>query len=499
MLEHPIEWGISVALSLAIGALALLLRRKTHSWTHPAVILALFWCFMTLGPILCVPELVASPFAMAFIFAVVLAFGLPAFFMDWRSAAAAAAARRGTTALTFSSRVLLYFFFALQVLALIFMAINLDRQGYPLVTLITDPLSVGCRYLGARYSGAVESNVFSQAGTVLNYIGAPLGGLVVSSRRGWALRLFVVILSFLPSLLNIYFYADKGTIFLTAAYFYGAVIVARTAAGNTELVTKGTIAVYTLAAAVLVPVIIVAMLNRGGGSCTEGNRTVQVFQTFGSIFQGAGGPGVETKEKPELASAQTGRLRYQLRSYAFGHLFAFSDWFDHKLSGTSTMAYVDPGFRTWGFWTFMAIGRFVLPEYYASLPAGYFDEYYIQENILGTNIYTMFRGLIYDFSVPGALGVMLVGGWIASLFYRRMLESEEASFAQAFYVFFWGFAYMSYGICLLIWNSVYAAAVGVLMVLLALRLSARWLDSRTGDENGERVEHSVIRHANSLP
>jgi hypothetical protein len=492
MHDLSIAWFASFTLSLSIGALALVLRKKTLSWTHPAVLFALLWCFSTLCPILGVPELVASPAAMAFIFAAVLAFGLPAFFIDWRPATAAAASRNGMTVPAFSGYGLLYLFFLLEALTLLSMAANLQYQGYRLGSLIADPLSVGCQYLEARYEGTVRPNVFSQAGTILNYIAAPLGGLIVGSRKSRAFSALVLGISILPSLLAIFLYADKGAVFLTISYFYGAVIVARTAAGDTALLTKRTIMTCVLVTALLLPAITLAMINRGEGSCTGGNRTSQAAATLGAVFR-------DTAEKaesgmppsgPESATSVGSALTFKLRSYAFGHLFAFSDWFDHELSGTSKMTYVDPQFRTWGFWTFMAVGRFVLPQYYATLPAGYFDEYYRQENVLSTNIYTMFRGLVYDFSLPGAILAMLVGGWIAGLAYRRMLISPEFPVTQAFYIFFCGFAYTSYIISLLIWSSVYAAAAGLFLVLMLLQWFGNRQQLQHDAANGEALNMS---------
>jgi hypothetical protein len=122
----------TIGISLAIGALALVLRAKTCSGTHPGVIFALFWCLMTLVPILGVSELVASPAALGYIFAAVLAFGLPTFFMDWRPGAAAVAARRGQVLPEFSSPRLVLLFAVLQVLPIICIIINLQMLGYAL-------------------------------------------------------------------------------------------------------------------------------------------------------------------------------------------------------------------------------------------------------------------------------------------------------------------------------------------------------------------------------
>jgi len=459
---------LTIGIGLAIGGLGLVLRKKTGTWTHPGVVFALFWCLMTLVPILGVPEIAASPSAMTYLFAATLAFGMPAFFIDWRPAIAAAAARRGHVDPVFASRNLLYLFLAVQILPVIFVAVNLQLHGFPLSALITDPLATGCSYLNARYSGEIQGNFFSQAGTVLNYVGVALGGLVIASRHGIWRRLFVVTLSFLPSILYLFIYADKGTLFLSIAYLYGAVIVARIASGDTALITKTTVLALAAAVCIIIPIVILAMLNRADGDCGN-QRTTQILDIIGSL-RGNHIPDAHRTysdlNRPDLGT--NAGIIYNIRSYAFGHLFSFSDWFEHDVFGVSSIPYRDPKFLTWGFWTFMATGKYLSPHYFATIPSGYYDEYFRSNGILQTNIYTLYRGLIYDFTIPGSLLFMGFFGWISSTFYGRMLQYMRTPIAHAYYIFLAGFIYSSYLISLLIWSSAYAAGVAVLILLMVL-------------------------------
>jgi len=132
--------------------------------------------------------------------------------------------------------------------------------------------------------------------------------------------------------------------------------------------------------------------------------------------------------------------------------FAFSDWFEHHVfDKPSSVTYSDPPGRTWGYWTFMVFGRIIHPEY--ELPPGYFDEYIEIGSVLQTNIFTMFRGLIYDFGLVGSLAFMAGFGWISALVYRRMLTRAVAPVSQALYVLIWGVLYTSYIISLLTWKQ----------------------------------------------
>ena len=119
----------------------------------------------------------------------------------------------------------------------------------------------------------------------------------------------------------------------------------------------------------------------------------------------------------------------------------------------------------------MVFGRIIHPEY--ELPPGYFDEYIEIGSVLQTNIFTMFRGLIYDFGLVGSLAFMAGFGWISALVYRRMLTRAVAPVSQALYVLIWGVLYTSYIISLLTWNSAVAVPFGVALVLAAVAWKRR--------------------------
>jgi oligosaccharide repeat unit polymerase len=147
-------------------------------------------------------------------------------------------------------------------------------------------------------------------------------------------------------------------------------------------------------------------------------------------------------------------------------MFAFSDWFDDRLFGTGKLPYMQEPRPTWGFWTFMAIGKRLEPSKH--VPEGYYAEYFAEPGVLQSNIYTMYRGLIYDFTIPGALAFMAFLGTLSAYAYRRMLQSAHAPFSQAFYIALAGFTYSSYLLSLGTWLSVYVAGGCVALVLMVM-------------------------------
>jgi len=420
---------LSIEISLFIILYGYALAKYTRCWSHPAVIYAVFWFFMTMAPLVFVQSVPITPWALIFILGTTVAFGLPAFCYDWSQSVAIARSRR-ISVLTYNR--LLPIFFGLQLCAIVFVGINLLIQGFSFSQIIVDPINSANHYMSLRYSGKVSSNIFMQGGIIFNYVAAALAGLTIERQKSRWMIVAIVFFAVTPSLMHMAFYADKGTLFLAASYFYGGVLVDRIMRGDTSLLNKVTAKAGLTAAIVLFPIIIFAMVSRQG----------------------------------EYS------LSYVLNSYAFGHLYAFSDWFGGFYDVAPTLnAYSKPADSTWGYWTFMGIGKQVYPAYL--LPPGYWAEY-LKTGEIQTNIYTFYRGLIYDYGLIGALAFMIIMGTISSVAYNAMLRRTTPSISQAYFIFLMGFIYTSYIISLLIWNSAYIVFFIVALLLMANNAIREW-------------------------
>lgn len=483
----PVAAGYLMCAVLAL--IAVLLRLRCRSWSNPSVVFAIFWCMMTLLPIAFVPEIEPSVNAVGYITAAVIAFSIPAVVFSWRAPLAATAARRGSASPFLSGSPAILLLATMQVFVLFCMIANIGYQGFPVGDFFVDPFALGCKYLGYRYSGLVKPFALAQVGTVLNYVAAPFAGLIVAHRRSYLVSVGVVFLCLLPSLYDIAIYADKGTVFLTLAFFYGAVVVGRIRQGSTSLLTWRSVWSTPLLLLVLVTAIGFAMINRSSAACEE-QQTARIASELMSSLK-------SSEPAPDGGSG----MKYNMRSYAFGHLFAFSAWYDHYISPDRDLKYSDalgpnwykrwttlnggqayknPPGPTYGFWTFMAVGKYLNPTYFRSLPDGYFDEYFLRRGVLQSNIHTFFRGLIYDFTIPGSLAVLALAGLLFNLAYRRLLLNADAPLSQVMYVFFAGYLYTSYIISLLIWSSVIAAGLGTLLMLSLIG----YIDRRVGSVSG---------------
>lgn len=471
----PASTVVAYSLCAAMFLFACAMRMRCGSWSNPSVVFALFWGMMTLLPVLFVPEIEPSRYAIGYVTAAVVSLGLPAFFFDWRTPLAAAAARRQSdVSSTFlSGKQAPMLLLVAQVAGLGCMLANVAYQGFSVRDFIFDPFAIGCEYLGYRYSGSVKPFILSQFATIINYAAASFAGFIVAQRRSYVSSAGIVLVCMLPSLYSIAVYADKGTIFLSLAFFYGSVVAGRIRNGCTALVTWRSILSAPLILVIVAGVIGLAMANRMSEVCSDRHTSSLAEKLVSSVDEADG----------------AGSLKFYMRSYAFGHLFAFSSWFDHRLSGgetlpddvrndpvfqphwntpDSTLLYRNPKNLTLGFWTFMAIGKYVDPSYFESLEDGYYEEYFQYPGAVQTNIYTFFRGLINDFGVAGSLSFLFISGLVLNMIYRNMLLKEYSALSQTSYIIYAGYLYTSYIISLLIWSSSIAAAVCIFFMLMVI-------------------------------
>lgn len=488
----PAPTIIAYSLCAAMLLFAYALRARCGSWSNPSVVFALFWGMMTLMPVYFVPEIEPSAYAIGYIAAAVFAFGLPALLFNWSAPLAAAAARRqsNTASRFLSGNEAPLLLLLVQVAGLGCMMANVAYQGFSLRDFVFDPFAIGCEYLGYRYSGSVKPFALSQLATVLNYVAAAFAGLIVAHRRSYVFSAGVVFLCMLPSLYSIAVYADKGTIFLSLAFFYGAVVVGRIRGGCTALITWRSIVSAPLILIIVAGAIGLAMTNRVSEVCGEAQTDSLTERLVTEVTKPEVTQSAKSENTPtSTAPGQAGDLRFYIRSYAFGHLFAFSSWFDHLLADGETLpadVQTDPVFNphwntpaspaqyrnpenpTLGFWTFMAVGKYLNPAYFETLGDGYFEEYLHVPKVMQTNIYTFFRGAINDFGVYGSIILFFISGVILNYLYRALLRRRECPASQSAYILYAGYLYTSYIISLFIWSSAIASAFGTFVMLAVI-------------------------------
>lgn len=107
-------------------------------------------------------------------------------------------------------------------------------------------------------------------------------------------------------------------------------------------------------------------------------------------------------------------LKYLLSSYLLGPLYAFNDFFKFTIGLPSDSNYLND-YNSGGIYTFYSI--FSLLGYYKDFPMGTYAETGFSPGIYETNIFTAFRGLVYDFGIFGSIIFMFIIGLLFNIFY----------------------------------------------------------------------------------
>lgn len=425
-----IEKIMAIIFSLLILGQAVLVRRLVGTWIFPACLFGLFWFLYTFIPLVSLLTVPVDPYGVAYILLCCLIFSATALGFNWRDAFARN--RNRTERSNYGSPFIRLTFYGMTAVVVVTLLINILLQGFSLSALISNPLETANLYIARRYSDDLVSNVFSQISVVLTYPAAILGGLVYANRPPGNKGVVTILLTMLPSVLVMLIQGAKGTLFLVISMFWAGILICKTSRGEKDLFSKGALKKLALYFVILLPVVVASFMARG------------------------------LYEADDTGVIVNGLIRY-FASYSCAHLYAFSDWFAYQVLGTSSMSYAsDEG--AGGFYTFMAL--FMLFGSSKVAPPGVYDDYFEFGEILMTNIYTMFRGLIQDFGMAGSLVFMVMLGLLLHTAFWYQLTSKRSPFSASTFVHSVGFFYMSFGVSLLMYNSIYASFLLVALIFL---------------------------------
>ncbi|UFH48250.1 O-antigen polymerase [Pseudomonas sp. KNUC1026] len=409
---------VSIFLSILILLISLISKRVYRSWLAPGVVFSLAWFVYTFIPLLGAWYIPITPWGVSFIFLYCASFSLGGLFFVKSNAYAQILPTPSSTSDFRQNHCLSTFAMGFSLIVLICMLINLYIQGFTLESLIFSPLSSGLRYLLLRYDGLLIKNVFLSIDTTLNYVAICLAGATFSHQRNRLRSALLVATCFAPSILHLILYADKGTLFLGIAVFYGAILTSRIARSEHALITLKTLKVLAPCALLSIFLILIAFLSRTHGT-----------------------------PQPEKIS----HIIFYFNSYFFGHLYAFSDWINHYVLGISATTFSLPKDYTSGHYTFLVLMQQIETE--STVPDGFYSEYYRYSNLLQSNIYTMFRGVIQDFGISGSLLFAFGTGLVFHYCYLKLKNMRQVLINSAIYTFFFCYTYNSFLISMFSWSN----------------------------------------------
>jgi oligosaccharide repeat unit polymerase len=414
---------IALIFSLMILGQVYLVRRIVGTWLFPACLFGLFWFGYTFVPLAVLYWVPVEWSAVAFLFLCTLAFSISAAPFDWKTAFRRNASKNATATIVYGSPFLKGVFYVSTLSALVCIFLDLLVQGFSLHDLFFDLQATAAAYAKMLYDESLTINMFARLELVGTFLGTIVGGFLFSCSRRRAERFVIVALAFLPSTLVAITHTAKGLLFLSVAFFCAGLFVYRVSAGKLRLFEKGSFKLIVPATAGLILIITTAFLWRSLSGLEDTNEVII-------------------------------RLLSYFASYSCGHLYAFSDWFAFVVGRHSQFHYGNES-TSYGFYTFMSL--FQLIGHHKEVPLGIFDDFYTYGDLLSTNIYTMFRGLVTDFGIIGCVLFMFGSGLLLHMSFNVMLRHKRPVFTVGVFVFMMGYFYSSFIISALSWNRTYVA------------------------------------------
>jgi oligosaccharide repeat unit polymerase len=426
-----VEKLIALLFAFAILGQVWVVRIHTKTWLSPACLYGLFWFAYTAIPLVAAPFAIINPLAIIYIFFTCLLFSVPVFALNWEGVVKLN--QKMNPKFIYDSKFIKLSFYGLGSCAVIATIINWGIQGFSFYDILFNLIVTSGEYMSKRYSGDLHSNIASQISMVLTYPTAVLGGLLYRTKLNDDNGVRYIFLATISSVLMMIVEAAKGTLFLALVLFWSGSLLAKINNGEINNLVDSQFKARLL---IWMPIIVCA---------TTFSFIVRGIDTDNGLL--------ETMEK----------LHYYFLSYSSGHLYAFADWFSSITTGGALLNYTSLEDSN-GFYTFMSM--FNLFGSSKSVPPGVFDDYYYLGEILKTNIYTHYRGLILDFGLVGSCVAMLLAGMLSNIMFYLLLRNKSPWIAASFFAHLLGYIYTSFIVSMLIWNSIFASFFVLALIFL---------------------------------
>ena len=399
----------------ATVTLALLARLAQGSWFAPGPFFALFWSFALGLPLLLAPDFRISAVAISVILSFVLTVCLATQFGTWWRDAGIGARESPARSSVPSSRFLTALLLVASCLSLLASVEHMRATSGDLRSAVhIEAWQDLAREISIRrYSGGEGVPIRVRILSVGTYFGALLGGLLFL-RRG-VVRKAIALLPLGTALVYVLLTTAK-TAFLYALVLWLSTHFAAGAWLREQklrlFTTRNVLAVLVAVPAVVVFFVVTFLLRYG----------MRDLERLDIVFD-------------------------RLKNTAFGHLSAFSAWID----GGGLRATCTP---TFGQYTFP--GPFDLLGIARREPGIYTDVMYGHYE-LKTNVYTLFRGLISDFTYPGALIVVAVASFVSGVAYQTLRSGKGGAVGVSMLGLFYSVTLWSHVADILAYNTIILA------------------------------------------
>ncbi|HRY32958.1 MAG TPA: O-antigen polymerase [Bacteroidales bacterium] len=376
----PEPFNVYLVLALYVPV-SVLIRIRQRSWFSPPAFFALFWTMLCGLSVLLAPDFYFSAPALLFILGCILIFYTgficlcpeKCHYQAHLSEKKTMAARLERSFLWFTPVALLAGFGSVYLL-LRFYGIKGLPSGMDEIRQLSGLMT------DERYGGlALPRSVMLLL--AIAYCGSLTGGFVF----GFGRKLFtkaVSLLPFIPVLIFTLIYTARAPLLYQLVLFLSSLIVTRLALADKapRLFTPRFVTLVLFGAGLVISLFMITQMTR----MDAGFNREQLSSTF-----------------------------VHLRSWFFGNVSGFSVWFDQG-SGIHAPA--------WG--SYSIGGIYELLGLSTRIPGLYDVQVSISPNDDHTNIYTLYRLLIDDFTLFGIPLIFFLSGLLSAAFYRRVVSGR---------------------------------------------------------------------------
>jgi oligosaccharide repeat unit polymerase len=387
---------LGIVSSLLMLLVALGVRSFAGTLLIPAGIFSVAWFLFTFIPLVFLFNVPINAWAIFYIFLSVLFFAISSSFFNWR-AAIVINKNKSLENAGFDSKFLkinIYFSaIASVLLSLLTMIIN----GFSVNQIIFNFLATSGDFAASRGSADVVYGSIGTLSIMFTYLSPVLGGLrIFAPNSRW---FFAVSMS--PSLFTMVTQSSKLVFLISLFLYLAGATIAKIYNNKLKFIKIWYFFKIFVIAALLAPLVLISFVSRLG---------VIDLNDLNSVSE---------------------LLLFQIRSYLFAQIYAFSDFFSYTMGFPAQLAF-DDDYYSFGAYTFASV--FDAVGLGKDFPPGMFVQSVRYENVIETNIYTFYRGLIYDFGVIGSLVFIFFFGLFSHAITYKIFLTSRAWFSLAIFV-----------------------------------------------------------------
>lgn len=423
-IEHKL---LAILASILILGIAFIVRAAAGIILIPAGIFAIVWFIFTFFPLVILFKTPINSGAILYIAAAVLVFSLSALPFNWKNALRYN--RRKSLSIGKFDSQFLTLTLCLSVVASASLSIlTMLNNGVLIEQIAFDLIRTSGQFAATRGNDGMEYGVIGQLSILFTYLSPLLGGLRALAPKSGKFFIF----SLIPCLITMVTQSSKLVFLISLCFYFSGAIVAKIYANKMQLPKPTGLPKLILGTLLLSLLVLVSFVSRLGDF---------EFNNIDAILD---------------------PLIYSITSYTQGQIYAFADFFSYTMGAPSASTFKND-YHSYGAYTFASISEML--GFGKDFPPGMYLETGYFKDTFETNIFTFFRGLIYDFGILGSLLFLFFFGLLAHATTYQLLVKKRAWLLCAVFIALLVFIFMGYLVSVFTARYVFLNATAVWALL----------------------------------